>query len=55
MSTGARRFRIQASPLVLAVALGLLGPSALLEDEPEAPQEGVAAESPSSPPPESSS
>lgn len=33
MNTVTRRLRVATSPLMLAVAMGLLGPSALLDDD----------------------
>ena len=36
MNTVTRRLRVATSPLMLAVAMGLLGPSALLDDDADA-------------------
>ena len=52
MKTVARKLRFAASPMVIAVALGLLAPAALLDDEADAvarpshgpSEDGVAAD-----------
>lgn len=56
MTPPPRRLRFQASPLVLAVALGLLSPSALVEEESDAAPEPVVSPSnvPAPSPPDSS-
>lgn len=46
MSAVTRRLRIATSPVVLAVALGLLGTNALVEDEEEAVAESASDASP---------